>query len=92
LKKPNQDFSKRSAYDPRTSKSEKLLFRQFLTLLFLFFNNGAGVGYKIWGKPNTSVPHTPYPVIVSLVCKTQLYKMMCSFKLGAHVEEQGGKQ
>jgi hypothetical protein len=27
----NKDFSKRSAYDPRTSASEKLLFRQFLS-------------------------------------------------------------
>jgi hypothetical protein len=26
----NKDFSKRSAYDPRTSASEKLLFRRFL--------------------------------------------------------------
>jgi hypothetical protein len=30
----NKDFSKRSAYDPRTSASEKLLFRQFLKGIF----------------------------------------------------------
>jgi ABC-2 type transport system ATP-binding protein len=38
----NKDFSKRSAYDPRTSASEKLLFRQFLKENLEYFAGNRG--------------------------------------------------